>query len=518
MTEYEARSVRKTYAPTIALHGADITVQGGMVHGLLGENGAGKSTLVKIMTGGARPDSGDLFLNGRPVTFSNVTEAVESGVAVVTQEFSLFPHLDVLSNLFPMREPRRGPFIDRAEMATRAVPILEQLKVDVPLRWPVERLTLAQRQLVEIAKALLTEPSVLVLDEPTSALEAGSRDTLLSILRVLRDRNVGVLFVSHILEEVMGLCDVVTVLRNGHVVVEGVPMSEMAIDDLVEAITGRRNPPQTRQTRKASTEGRVVLRFEDVTVGRRLRGASFEVRQGELVGLAGLVGSGNEEALKVAAGMIRPQAGSVTLKGGPLPKSVAGVVRAGAGFVSGDRHRFGIAPDKPVWWNIAQVRAMALVRDGLIIRIERLRERAWAQVERLGIRTPSSDVAASHLSGGNQQKVAIAKWLDAEQSVMFLDDPTRGVDIGARNEIHRVMREMVESGATLVMASTDLEELILTCDRILVFYRGRVCAELKGDDLDVPTLLEVMNIGRLPSASTSGTAGEATSENLSPGA
>jgi ABC-type sugar transport system ATPase subunit len=513
MTALEAQGVRKTYGGVVALDDAHIEVRPGAVHALLGENGAGKSTLVKIMTGAVRPDAGTLRIGGAEVRFANTADASRQGVAVVSQELSLFPHLDVLSNLFPMREIRRGPLVDRRAMAALARPVFEQLGLAVGLSAPVGSLSLAQRQLVEIAKALITQPHVLLLDEPTSALEAGASERLIGILRVLRDRNVAVVYVSHILEEVMSLCDEVTVLRDGRVVLAAEPMGRLTMSAIVKAMLGDRPASAqaidaiSRETRdavaaevEAPSGSAASLRLSGVTVGAGMIDVDLDVRPGEVVGLAGLVGSGPQAVLRAIAGLARPSAGTVTLPGGaPGPRSLREAIAAGVGFVTGDRRRLGLMLDKPLWENITQVSSMGMVRDGWVIRPAALRERARRHVDRLQIRTPSVDLRAGQLSGGNQQKVVIAKWLDTQPTTLLLDDPTRGVDIGAKAEINGLLRAAAAGGAVVLLHSTDLEELASVCDRVVVFYRGRIIAELRGEERNARAILHAMNTGQTAS-------------------
>ena len=502
MAALEAQEVRKVYGGVVALHGADFTVRPGTVHALLGENGAGKSTLVKIMTGAIRPDAGKLRLNDVDVAFKNTADAVSRGVAVVAQELSLFPHLDILDNLFPMREPRRGPFVSRRLMRERAMPVFEELGLARPLHTPVAELSLAERQLVEIAKALVAQPKVLLLDEPTSALETGASDRLLNILRVLRSRDVGVVYVSHILEEVMSLCDEVTVLRDGRVVLSQAPLSDLTMDNIVAAMLGRSQAPERQPPRPApSVATAAPAETSDLVVAgassrRGLRQVSFRAGAGEIVGLAGLAGSGPEAMLAAIAGLASIDAGEITLPGHkPRPKSFREAIDYGVAYVSGDRRRLGLMLDKPIWENVVQVRSIGMARDGLLLRADRLRDRAVALCADLGVRMPSVFANAGALSGGNQQKIVIAKWLDSQPALILLDDPTRGVDIGAREEINGLLRKSAAAGAVVIYLSTDLEELATGCDRVLVFHRGTICAELSGPSLTAAALLHLMNTG-----------------------
>jgi ABC-type sugar transport system ATPase subunit len=495
----EAAGVRKTYGGVVALAGADFTVRPGVVHALLGENGAGKSTLVKIIAGALAPDSGRVLLDGSAVRFASTAEAVRHGVAVVSQELNVFPDLDVLSNLYPMREPRRGPFVSRAEMARQARPVLADLALDVPLRRLVGDLSLAQRQLLEIAKALLTSPRVLILDEPTSALGAQSTELLFDVLRVLRDRSVGVVFVSHILEDVMALCDEITVLRDGEVAMAARPRADLTVPAIVSAMLGEERvetPDESLASQVAAAvedvSGRLELR--EATVAGRISSVSLSVDPGEVVGLAGVAGAGHHTVLELISGLARPDSGSVLLPGGrPVPRGLRGAVRAGVALVTGDRRRLGLMLDKPVWENVGQVRSVGLAADGLVVRSSALRRRARAQVTGLRIRARSVDQPAGSLSGGNQQKVVFAKWLDAQPSVVLLDDPTRGVDVGAKAEMHALIRSTAAAGAPVLICSTDIDELASLCDRVIVLRQGSVTAELAGERLRTHAILELMN-------------------------
>jgi ABC-type sugar transport system ATPase subunit len=482
------------------------------VHALLGENGAGKSTLVKVIIGAVRPDGGTLRLDGEEVSFSNSADAARHGVAAVSQELSLFPDLDVLSNLFPMREEKRGPFINRGAMEARARPVLEDLGLEVEMRQQVETLSLAERQLVEIAKALVTEPRVLILDEPTSALEASGVETLIGVLKVLRERQVAVVFVSHILEEVMQLCDDITVLRDGRPVLEGEPRSQLSVSAIVAAMLGEKKLQAAEAAGDLGLSDELAekigdidekdeLRLDEVSVERRLVDVDLRAKPGEVVGLAGLAGSGHLAVLELISGQRRLKSGSVTLPGGArLRRTMSGAVGAGVAMVTGDRRRYGLMLDKPIWENIAQVRAVALAGEGPLVRKGSLRRHASELVDRLGVKTASIDVHAGMLSGGNQQKLVFAKWLDAEPTLLLLDDPTRGVDIGAKAEMHRLIRGAADAGAIVLLASTDLDEIVEVCDRVAVFFEGRICAEMSKDELEQHRLLEVMNTADAPAA------------------
>ncbi|MFI6389831.1 sugar ABC transporter ATP-binding protein [Nonomuraea sp. NPDC050547] len=482
---YLASGIGKRFGGVRALDGARIELRPGSVHALLGENGAGKSTLVKILAGALPPDEGELLLNGAPVRFSTTRDAVRRGVAVVSQEPSLFPDMDVLANLFPACDLRRGGLLlDRKAMARKAGPVLDELELTRPPTTRVGELTLAERQLVEIARALLEDPAVLILDEPTSALQADAAARLLRILAALRSRQVAVAYVSHVLEEVVQLCDEVTVLRDGRNALSAVPMAELTLEKIVRAMVGERpTVPAARATRPAGP-GTAGLRLRGVHVPGHLDGVDLEARQGEIVGLAGIAGAGQTAVLEVVCGLRAPSAGTLAYPGGgPRPRGLRQAIKAGVAVVPSDRKRLGLMLDKPLWENIAQVRTVALGRTGTWVRAKDLRERAVAATARLRIRASGPGQLAGRLSGGNQQKVVFAKWLEAAPGVVLLDDPTRGVDVAAKAEMHAIVRELAAEGRVVLLTSTDPAELAEVCDRVLVFRKGRVAAELAGERL-----------------------------------
>jgi len=510
MPTFEAHDIRKSYGGTHALKGVSFRVQPGTVHALLGENGAGKSTLVKILTGVVRPDSGEVRLDGQPVQFHNTADASRHGVAVVSQELSLFPDLDVLSNLYPMRERKKGLLVDRAEMRRLALPVLHDLGLELDLDAPLSDLTLAERQLIEIARALITNPRVLVLDEPTSALGASSSARLLSALKVLRGRDVAVVFVSHILQEVIDLCDEVTVLRDGQVVLSGAAVSTLGVSGIVSAMLG--DQAQLKKVEAAAENragmqslvqqtgrtGSGPLTVKNLQVQGGAQGVTLMVRPGEVVGLTGLMGAGHLSVLEAVAGL-RRTTGTVTFPDGrPGPRDLRGAIARGLAYVTGDRKRLGLMLDKSIWENVAAVQSVGLARTGPWLSVPALQQRAREYVERIGIRAGSVEHPVSSLSGGNQQKVVLAKWLEIQPGLLLMDDPTRGVDVGAKAEMHGMVRALADAGSPTLVCSNDLEELTGLCDRVLVFYAGRVCAELSGETLNSQMLLEAMNTGQGP--------------------
>ncbi|GGN28710.1 putative ribose/galactose/methyl galactoside import ATP-binding protein 1 [Lentzea pudingi] len=504
---YVASGITKHYQGVHALNGVDLTVRAGEVHALLGANGAGKSTLVKILVGAEQPTSGSLTLDGRPVRFADVGDAAEKGVAIVSQELNLFPDLSVLHNLFLTREPlRSGVLVDQAEMRRRARPVLEAVGLDVPVDRLVGQLRLSERQLVEIARALLGEPKLLLLDEPTSALRAAETARLLGVVRTLRDQGVGIVYVSHMLEDVFAVADNVTILRDGCVAVAGEPCTSMTIRGVVGHMLGAAKPLDGESAKRPERpEGEqpphsAPLRLEGVAVADEVGPIDLTAHPGEVVGLAGLEGSGAHTVFEVIFGRRRADAGTITLPTGrPGPSSETQAVRSGVAFIPGDRRRLGLMLEKPIFENIAIVRGGPLRGMGFLLNGKAMLARAEHWRNRLGIRMSSPRTPVGHLSGGNQQKVVFAKWLETEPPLVLLDDPTRGVDIGAKAEMHAAVADMAASGRVVLVTSSDLKELSDICDRVVIFFQGRACGELRDQQLNEHSLLEAMNTGDLAS-------------------
>ena len=497
-----AEGIYKSYGGITALKGVNLRVRTGSVHALVGENGAGKSTLIKILVGATAPDAGILRLDGREVRFSSTSDAARHGVAVVSQELTLFPDLDILDNMFPLREPRRGPFIQRSQMESLARPILAELGLDVDLRMPAAALSLEQSQLLEIARALTVRPRVLILDEPTSALHTRETERLHTVLRSLRQHAVAVVYISHILEDVLSLSDEVTVLRDGACVLDAIPSARLKIDEIVHSMLGDKiiSPIQQQSTSFAQRSSDAhALRIENVTIAGHLQNVTLEAPAGTIIGVAGLSGSGHTTILELAAGLIRPQTGHVSLPNGAQVRyGIRGAIKQGVALIPGDRRRIGLMLDKSLWDNIAQVRSVALRRDGSFLPAGKLRSRAREYVTQLDISATSVEQHVGDLSGGNQQKVVFAKWLEAEPAVLLLDDPTRGIDVGAKAEIYLLMRKLAGSGIVQILASTDPWELATICDRVFIFYNGRISATLDHPHLDANTILAIMNTGEAP--------------------
>jgi ABC-type sugar transport system ATPase subunit len=494
------RALSKRYGGVVALDRMALEVARGEIHAVIGENGAGKSTLMKILAGVVRPDAGEVELDGETVDIRSPRDAAARGIGIVYQELSIFPHRPVLANLFVNREPTRLGTVSRRAMRRHAAGVLSQIGLHVDLEEPAGTLPIGERQLVEICRVLLTEPRLLIVDEPNSALSENETQRLFGVLRALAARGITILYVSHRLEEVFEIADRITVMRNGREVLTRAT-AELTMPRVIEAMVGRREEELFPPPLAPGGRGGGVLSVRGLTVGEALRDVSFDVHAGEIVGLAGVEGSGVSLLLGVLFGMRHADAGEVVYPDGRgLPRSSTSAARRGISLVPADRRRQGLMLDASVARNVAHVAVGALRRRSPWLSRDELRRRAERQAAALRIKMPSPWTPVNQLSGGNQQKVVLGKWLEVEPRVVLLDDPTRGVDVGAKREIFTIMRRLAAERRLLLFRSTELPELIGLCDRILVFYRGRLVGDVAGARIDGHALLHAINTGELPSA------------------
>ncbi|MFF1498729.1 sugar ABC transporter ATP-binding protein [Streptomyces sp. NPDC058316] len=468
--------VSKSFGAVRALQDVSLSLRPGEVHALAGENGAGKSTLIKTLAGVHRPDGGQVLLDGRPVVFHGPADARAAGIAVIYQEPTLFPGLSIAENIFMGRQPRRGlGRIDHRAVREATEGLMRRLGVELSPDRPARGLSIADQQIVEIAKALSFDARVLIMDEPTAALTGGETARLFSVVRTLRDQGAAVLFISHRLDEIFELCERVTTLRDGHLISSG-PLTGLTEDDLVRRMVGR--DLEDLYPKQDAAVGDVALSVGRLTREGVFRDVSFEVRRGEIVALAGLVGAGRTEVAQAVFGVDRADAGEVRVAGTVLrPGSPAAAMAAGLALVPEDRRQRGLVMELSIERNIGLTGLGELRRGGLVRRaLEHERAADWAV--RLQLKYSRLADAVGVLSGGNQQKVVLAKWLATEPSVLIVDEPTRGIDVGTKAEVHRLLSSLAADGLAVLMISSDLPEVIGMADRVLVMREGRLVAEL----------------------------------------
>jgi len=485
----ELRDVSKSYGAVRALRDGNISLRAGEVRAVMGENGAGKSTLVKVLGGVVRRDIGEMLVDGEPVDFHSPHDARDAGIAVIYQEPTLFPDLSVAENVVMGYHPLRGlKRIDRGAMHTHVQALLDRLGVGLDPERPVRGLSIADQQIVEIAKALSFDARVLIMDEPTAALSGPEVERLFTVVRTLREHGAAVLFISHRLDEVFSICDTVTVMRDG-AVVHDARIADMTPDQMVRRMVGRELsalfPKQDAEV------GRPVLKVHRLTREGVFFDVSFEVRAGEIVALAGLVGAGRSEVARGIFGIDKLDAGHVELEGNRLPAGrPQAAMRAGIGFVPEDRRQQGLVMDLSIARNTALTRLRSLSRLGIIRGADEARlAREWG--ERLQLKFHRLEDPVATLSGGNQQKVVLGKWLATNPKLLIVDEPTRGIDVGTKAEVHRLMSELAGRGVAVLMISSELPEVLGMADRVLVMHEGRLTGELSRAEADEESVIRL---------------------------
>ncbi|MBX5476931.1 MAG: sugar ABC transporter ATP-binding protein [Clostridia bacterium] len=485
----EARGVAKSFAGVEVLHGVDFEARSGEIHALVGENGAGKTTLLMMLSGVHAPDRGTVLMSGRPVAFRSPADAQAAGVRTVFQDLSLVPVLSVAENLYLTRSPVRSlGILDRSELRRRAREILGRLGAQVDPDVRVQDLSRSQRQLVEIAKALAADAQVLLLDEPTSSLSEAEASVLSDVLQQLKSQGLAIVIVTHRLSEVFALADRITVLRDGRVAGR-FDRQATTPDEVLRHMVGRDISQVSWQDR--GEPGPVVLEARDLAAPPRLRGVSFQVRAGEILGVAGLEGSGRTELGLALVGGLRLAGGELLLDGKPVRfHTPADAVRARVAYLPPDRKELGLFPRMTVADNIVTMILRVLARFG-IVPSAAVRQVARDYRERLQIRCPSILAPVSALSGGNQQKSLLARLLASDPRVLVVDDPTVGVDTGAKAEIHRILLEQARQGKAVVLISSELLELLALADRVLVMRGGSVAGVLARPDLSEESIVRL---------------------------
>jgi ribose transport system ATP-binding protein len=494
----DVSGVHKSFAGVHALRDVDFALRPAEVHALIGENGAGKSTLIKVITGVYRPDSGRVRLDGRDRDFRNPLEAQAAGISTIYQEVNLVPMMSVARNLYLGREPRRFGLVDVRRMNREATEVLGRYGVDVDVTRPLRSLGLGAQQMVALARAVQVDARVVIMDEPTSSLEPREVETLFSVIRRLKQQGIAVVYVSHRLDELYAICDRVTVMRDGEVVHTG-EIARLERLRLISLMLGREMATvRDKGTTAFDTDrherrtGEPVLSAEGLTVRHRLHGVSLDVHPGEVVGLGGLLGAGRSETAKAIVGALGTDAGTVAIEGRTLQRrNPAAAIRAGVVMLAEDRKAEGIIPNLSVRENISLAALPRLSRAGLVSQAKQ-DEIVRFFMERLRIKASGPDQKVSDLSGGNQQKVLLARWMCLNPKVLLLDEPTRGIDVGAKAEVQSIIDELAADGLGVLLISSDLEELIEGSDRVVILKDGRVVGNLDGDEVSEEGLLDAL--------------------------
>jgi ABC-type sugar transport system ATPase subunit len=474
-TIFEFRKVEKTFFGIKALKGVTLSLRPGSVLGLIGENGAGKSTLMNVMGGVHRPERGEMVFDGKPYAPRDPREATAAGVGFIHQELNLFTNLSVCENVFIDSFPRIGPFVDKRAIASRTRELLAELDLSASPNAVVETLSPGERQLVEIAKVLATNARIIIFDEPTTSLTAKETTRLFEIIRKLRARGAAIVYISHILSDVLALADDIAVLRDGQLVAEG-PIAEFPVPRMITAMVGR-DFSSVFPERKSRPGKEEALRIEGLSQTGIVRNIDLSLRKGEIMGVFGLMGSGRTEMARMVFGLDEYEEGAILVDSAPLPpRDPRAAIERGLAFVTENRREEGLLMSVSISDNIGLVSLKDFARKATgILDFKRLKAAAAAAADELKIKAGSYERQnAKSLSGGNQQKVVIAKWLLADPKVLIMDEPTRGIDVGAKYEVYSIMGDLAAKGSGVLFISSEIEELMGVCDRIVVMSRGEV--------------------------------------------
>ncbi len=492
------KGIDKRFPGVHALNQCQFELRAGEVHALVGENGAGKSTLVKILTGVYTKDAGQIIYKGQGIDIPNPKTAQEYGINIIHQEFNLIPHLTIAQNIFIGRESRKWLrfILDDKEINRKTKELLDMINIDLDPETKVSDLSVAKQQMVEIAKALSFNSSVLIMDEPTAALADSEIEDLFAIIRRLRDDGVGIIYISHRLEELRMIADRVTVMRDGNYI-GTMEMKDVTIDEIIKMMVGREIYETSGQKADESSH-ELMLEVRGLNRGKILEDINFYVKKGEIVGFAGLMGAGRTEVARAIFGADPIDSGEIYVRGQKVSiKSPKDAIRHGIGYLSEDRKRYGVALNLDVETNIVLAKFEAFTRLFGWVDREKTKAQAKQRVDELQIRTPSLNQKVKYLSGGNQQKVVLGKSLLIEPKVLVLDEPTRGIDVGAKFEIYKIMNQLVREGVIVIMISSELEEILGMSDRILVMSEGKICVELEASEATQEKIMRASTGGGL---------------------
>ncbi len=488
----QMQGIDKAFAGVAACSDCQFELRPGEVHALVGENGAGKSTLMKILAGVYRKDAGRILLSGQEVEINNPHQAQVLGVTMIHQELNLMPHLTIAQNIFIGREPRQGiPFLlNEPKINQQAQEILSSLHLNLNPKQRVGGLTVARQQMVEIAKALSYNSQVLIMDEPTAALTEAEIDELFHMIHRLREQGIGIVYISHRMGEIKKITDRVTVMRDGHYI-DTLLTPETTIDKVISLMVGR-TIYESKPELPATPPTESVLDVRNLNRGRTLRDVSFQLKRGEILGFAGLMGAGRTEVARAIIGAdpcdsieLRVNGAAVTIH------SPQDAVQHGIGYLSEDRKRYGLVVGMDVANNVSMASMKQFLTGLGIIDDKKITETAKKQVEMLSVKTPSVKQRVRNLSGGNQQKVVIAKWLTADTDILIFDEPTRGIDVGAKSEIYKLLNELARQGKSIIMISSELEEILRMSHRIVVMCEGRITGELSSAEATQEKIMQL---------------------------
>lgn len=471
------KGIDKSFIGVHALKNVDFDLRKGEVHALMGENGAGKSTLMKVLTGIYSKDSGTITFEGKELNLANPKEAQELGISIVHQELNMMNHLTVAQNIFIGREMMNGKLINDRKMNEEAKKLFNLLNIDINPSSVMGDLTVGKQQMCEIAKAISRNAKIIVFDEPTAALTESEIDELFKIIRDLRSKDIGIIYISHRMDEIKVITDRVTVMRDGEYV--GTLISaDCTKDDIINMMVGRVIYEDPKEKSNVPADAPVVLSVKNLKAGKMVRDVSFDLKKGEILGFSGLMGAGRTETARAIFGADKLESGEIYVKGKKIEiKNPMDAVKAGIGYLSEDRKRYGIVLDKTIAEN-STMASLENFTNGMFIDKTKEKNVAKEYVDKLNTKTPSVETAVINLSGGNQQKVVIAKWLVRNCDILIFDEPTRGIDVGAKSEIYHLMNELVAQGKSIIMISSELTEILRMSDRIITMCEGRKTGEL----------------------------------------
>ncbi|MFW6274001.1 MAG: sugar ABC transporter ATP-binding protein [Halanaerobium sp.] len=485
----EMKNITKTFPGVKALDRVNFSLQKGEVHALLGENGAGKSTLMKVLNGIHQRDEGEIILRGEPVEFEGTKEAQKAGLAIIHQELELIPYLNVAENIFLGREEKKGVFINYKKLYRKTEEVLEMLGVNIDPKARIKDLNIGSQQMVEIAKAVSQDADILVMDEPTSSLTSQEIEILFELIERLKKRDIAIVYISHRLEEVFEICDRVTVLRDGQFVGE-VKTSETDEDELIKMMVGR--TIEDRFPEMKFNAGEEILRVENLSVPNEIINASFSLHKGEILGIAGLMGSGRTELAKAIFGVFKEKSGSIYYRGNKLViDSPADAIDNNIYYLSEDRKEEGLILGLSVAGNISISVLKTLLNASTFIDSPAEKKLAKKYIKDLNIKTPSEKQLVKNLSGGNQQKVVISKLLSTKPEVVIFDEPTRGIDVGAKREIYNLMQDLVDEGVAVILISSELPEVLNLSSRVLVMHEKEIMGELDAAEADQEAVMKL---------------------------